>query len=277
MLYVKPMLAQKMNKRKTLDDYTNERWGMQLKIDGHRRLTWVRDGIVSAYSRLLNPVAWPQHIVQRLSTLPNGLYDAEAFILGGQATDVKRLDLQDKLHCAVFDIIMRHNEEVDACYSDRHDWLQEQIPTRGHGDNLPAVHVPELYTVGQDGIDAFLSQDLEGVVLKRLASSYQAGRRSPDWVKVKRSSFADVTLIGFKAGLLGEHSILQGVDSCGVYVDVKARNDTWRKHFGIYTDRFIGMTLRIRYETRATAGGYRHPVAIGFVNLPDELPREMGV
>lgn len=45
------------------------------------------------------------------------------------------------------------------------------------------VQVSPLHTDGELLLDATRRQGLEGIVSKRLSSPYQAGRRSPDWVK----------------------------------------------------------------------------------------------
>jgi bifunctional non-homologous end joining protein LigD len=66
--------------------------------------------------------------------------------------------------------------------------------------NAPAVQIPEHHV----GVDpAQMSADavrrgLEGVIAKRLASPYQPGRRSPDWIKAPLNRTRDVVIIGYK-------------------------------------------------------------------------------
>ena len=271
-----------MSSKNSIGDYENAAWGMQLKYDGHRRITRVQNGEVDAWSRLLNPAQWPDHIVHLLRLLPNGVYDAEAYIPGGQATDVKRLDRSEDMFCAIFDVLELDNFSCCNCtYGYRNDTLRNMVEAAtvsAYGQlpsavNLFPVHVPVLYPVLADTLDNFWSNGHEGVVIKRMTSVYEPGRRSPNWVKMKRSCTCDVTVTGFGPGKLGDHSIIHCIDDAGQIVDVKTRNDMWRAVFKENWALFIGGRLRIRYETRATEGGYRHPGAIIFhVNSLPTLP-----
>ena len=61
------------------------------------------------------------------------------------------------------------------------------------------------------GIDWTRERGMEGVILKRLASGYQPGRRSQDWIKVKFRPTADVVIGGWLADDRGEpRSLLVG-------------------------------------------------------------------
>jgi bifunctional non-homologous end joining protein LigD len=61
------------------------------------------------------------------------------------------------------------------------------------------------------GIDWTRERGMEGVILKRLASVYQPGRRSQDWIKVKFRPTADVVIGGWLADERGEpRSLLVG-------------------------------------------------------------------
>lgn len=272
MRFIKPMLAQKMKAKNTIEDYMLASWGMQLKIDGHRRMFRVQSGVVVAWSRLLNQVEWPLHILRILRELPDGVYDAEAYIPDGQATDVKRLDRQQDLRCAIFDVLEENSQDItEAPYIDRHRLICELLEDDGEYEG--AVHVPKLAMVERGGIEEIMADGLEGVVIKDLLSSYQPGKRAKTWVKVKRSNWADVKVLSFEEGKLGPHSVLKCEDKDGQKVDVKARNDLWRECFAFYADEFIGETLLIRYETRATEGGYRHPCAVSFVDT--QVPLEL--
>lgn len=64
------------------------------------------------------------------------------------------------------------------------------------------IRVPPHF-VDVDGAQLLAAADaygLEGVVAKRLASLYQPGRRSPDWIKVPIARTQEVVVIGYKPG-----------------------------------------------------------------------------
>lgn len=53
---------------------------------------------------------------------------------------------------------------------------------------------------GEDYFQAALKMGIEGVVAKRLNSFYQPGKRSPDWIKIKKSLKLDLVVGGYIPG-----------------------------------------------------------------------------
>jgi bifunctional non-homologous end joining protein LigD len=72
----------------------------------------------------------------------------------------------------------------------------------GLGLNGAAVRVPPHFVdVDPDAVmTAARAQGLEGIVVKRLSSAYQPGRRSRDWTKVPFNQTQEVVIIGHKPG-----------------------------------------------------------------------------
>jgi bifunctional non-homologous end joining protein LigD len=65
----------------------------------------------------------------------------------------------------------------------------------------PGVEVPEsFHGDGPAVLAASLDAGLEGIVAKRRLSTYQPGRRSPDWVKVKNVRRQSVVIGGWEPG-----------------------------------------------------------------------------
>ena len=65
----------------------------------------------------------------------------------------------------------------------------------------PHVHVPPSFPGGGQAVLAVSVRDgLEGVVVKRLDSPYQPGRRSPAWLKIKNRRLLDVVVGGTSPG-----------------------------------------------------------------------------
>ena len=81
-----------------------------------------------------------------------------------------------------------------APYRDRRRYLAQCL--------LPSPLV-QLVHAAEDGValhGAALASGFEGVIGKRKDSTYQAGRRSPSWLKVKPTQSADFVIGGYSKG-----------------------------------------------------------------------------
>ena len=113
----------------------------------------------------------------------------------------------------VFDIMYAGGQPlISEPYARRRAILEAQ-PLAG-----PHVHVPPSFPGGGHAVLAVSVRDgLEGVVVKRLDSPYQPGRRSPAWLKIKNRRLLDVVVGGIspgrgqRAGRIG--SLLVGIPS----------------------------------------------------------------
>ena len=96
----------------------------------------------------------------------------------------------------VFDIMYADGRPlVNEPYEQRRAILEAQ-PLAG-----PHVHVPPSFPGGGQAVLAVSLRDgLEGVVVKRLDSPYQPGRRSPAWLKIKNRRLLDVVVGGISPG-----------------------------------------------------------------------------
>ena len=99
------------------------------------------------------------------------------------ANDIQRAARDVPIRYLVFDLLYLDGRSVtDRSYVHRRDLL-EQLTLVG-----PTWQVPPAQVGGAEGevmLAAAREQGLEGIVAKRLDSVYQAGRRSPDWLKIK--------------------------------------------------------------------------------------------
>jgi bifunctional non-homologous end joining protein LigD len=80
-------------------------------------------------------------------------------------------------------------------YEERRARLAELV-TPGPNWTVPAHRIGD----GQALLDATRDRDLEGVMAKRLGSTYRPGMRSRDWRKVKNRRRTDVVIGGYTAG-----------------------------------------------------------------------------
>ena len=185
-----PMLA-----TRTLRVPTGEEWTHEVKWDGVRALTEVRDGALRMTSRNENAItiAWPE-----IATSPLGerdlLVDGEVIALNERGLPDFRT-LQDRMHVRKATAAARLAERVPATYMvfdllrlDGRDLTSEPLEKRrelltGLGFDT-TWQVPISYDDGQMLFEATFQQGLEGVVSKRRGSRYRPGQRSPDWLKL---------------------------------------------------------------------------------------------
>jgi len=113
-------------------------------------------------------------------------------VRGGQ---VPALAMATPVSLLIFDVLRLYG--VDLCarpYAERRATLERL------GLNGPHWAAPPFFDDGPATLAASEEQGLEGVVAKRLASTYRPGRRSRDWVKVKHIRTQDAVVGGWKPG-----------------------------------------------------------------------------
>jgi len=278
---IRPMLAVPMSKANVNDWHD---WSIETKYDGVRLIVEVGRSTVTAWTRPRGSSkdmavrVLPKHLTIELLTLPEGTYDGE-LMAGTTSTDVTRLDLEHERQFVVFDLLrdgVIHTSDWSylvrrvrlAQIFERttvgpraHVWLAESRPLTCKADVTRFVK-----SVWDDGG--------EGAILKRNAARYQAGKRSPDFIKVKKESHEVMTIVGFQStkGIImdrGPFAIVVVEDKDGNRTTVKTVDDHQLAQFSNATDHSrqgftdshpaIGRKLMIEYQDRTRDGGYRHP------------------
>jgi bifunctional non-homologous end joining protein LigD len=201
---VRPMLASKGTYVPRGEDWVHE-----VKWDGVRALTDVRDGKLRMYSRNGNDItiAWPE-----LSTSPLGdrdlLVDGEIIALNEHGLPDFRM-LQDRMHLRnaqtarrlsasnpatymVFDLLRLDGEDLTGLA-----WEERRARLEGLGLDS-SRQVPAVYDDGQMLHDATLAQGLEGVVSKRRSSKYFPDRRTDSWLKLAHRLSASYVVGGWR-------------------------------------------------------------------------------
>jgi bifunctional non-homologous end joining protein LigD len=205
-------------------------WGYETKWDGARVLAFVEGDRVRLRSRndLDVTVSYPE-----LAGLGAALgkrrvvLDGEVVAFGtdgrpsfarlqkrmhvGRAADAQRLSDTDPIRYLAFDLLSLDGADTCALpYSERRRLLEE-LELDGAGWQCPRYFAGN----GPSVLRASQQLRLEGVVAKRLTSTYRPGRRSPDWRKIKNIRSQEVVVLGWqpgngrRAGTIG--SILVGV------------------------------------------------------------------
>lgn len=194
---------------------TGPGWGFELKWDGIRALALVRDGALRLWTRNGNDVTgrYPE-----LEPLADAL-DGHAALLDGeivtfdergrpsferlqrrmhvtQPGEIRRLAVEVPVEYIMFDLLWLDGTSATALpYADRRrlltglvaDGSAWRVPPHEEGDGHAMLAVSEEFA-------------LEGVVAKRLDSTYEPGRRSSAWRKVKLQHTQELVVGGWLTG-----------------------------------------------------------------------------
>lgn len=275
---IKPMLAAPLRKG-VIHDWTA--WVAEVKYDGHRVVIEVIASDVRAYTRprgadkAMAQRALPPHLVKALGRLPVGVYDGE-LLAGDTATDVTRTDLEDERRVVLFDMLIANAGRSVQSYSyDERRALLKEAVTRTRSTDVTVSTQWSL--TSQDDVTR-LAKTIwktggEGLILKRRLSIYQAGKRSTDWLKIKREEHHTLTVIGWevtRGELLkrGPFAIVRLRDDEGRETTCKTKDNVELAAFeaGGFrravdgTHPALGRKLVIECGGRTRDGGYKGPV-----------------
>jgi bifunctional non-homologous end joining protein LigD len=112
----------------------------------------------------------------------------------------------------IFDLLwLEGHSTIPLAYADRRKLLAE-LELTGPAWRTPAYREGDGASLKR----ASEAQDLEGIVAKRLDSSYEPGRRSAAWIKIKNQCVQEFVVGGFTPGS-GGRSMTLGALALGVY------------------------------------------------------------
>ena len=186
-------------------------WSHEIKWDGMRVLADVTEGRLKLLSRNENDVttSFPELSTLTEPGMPDDmLLDGEVVALDGgipsfsalaermhvvDARKAGRLAVASPVTYMVFDILRLSGIDLTTRPLAERRAALERIGLDG-----PNLKVPPTYDDGDALQAATLEQGLEGVVSKRLSSRYNAGRRSPDWLKFPRRASKSVVIGGWR-------------------------------------------------------------------------------
>ncbi|NNK47856.1 MAG: DNA ligase D [Gemmatimonadetes bacterium] len=200
--------------------FSDPEWLFELKLDGYRMIA-ARDGhVCRLHTRNGNDAtSWFPEIVRALRSLP-----VDDFVVDGEIVmhdeagrpsfqrlqrrarirrpmDVKRASLRQPGTFYAFDLLAVMGHDLRSVgLEDRKALLRDLVPPAG-----PLRFVDHFVGVGEALYEQVTSMGLEGIVGKKTASRYRAGR-SRSWLKVRATRTADVVVVGFteaKGGLQG--------------------------------------------------------------------------
>ncbi|NOZ59738.1 MAG: DNA ligase [Euryarchaeota archaeon] len=205
-MLIKPMLAKTARK-----PFSSPEWIFEVKWDGIRAIAYVEDSL-SVKSRRGNELlhAFPE--LSELKELVRGkaILDGEVVVLRGGRPDfqlaIERLNAPEErisylarrfpASYVVFDILRLNGEWLlRKPLVERKRILAETLKEGRH-----AVIADFVEERGEEYFQAVLKLGLEGVVAKRKTSAYEPGKRSDNWLKIKRTKSVDCIIVGFTRG-----------------------------------------------------------------------------
>ena len=154
----------------------------------------------------------------------------------------------------IFDLLWLDGRSLTGLpYTERREKLRRARPQRADLAT-PANHVGD----GAAMLEASRAQGLEGIIAKRLDSTYTPGRRTPSWVKVKNVRRTDVVIGGWLPGE-GRRSGQFGALVVGYYEDGELQLRGPRRH-GLRRGRAQPARRLVR-RTRSARQPVRRPPA----------------
>lgn len=194
---------------------SGEGWAFEIKWDGMRAITTVGPDGVRAHSTRGNDITPRFPELADLADAAGGLtavLDGELVALDDsglpsfsrlqsrmhldRAADIERRRIEVPVVYVVFDLLQLDGKNtVGLTYDQRRDLL-ESVVEPGPTLQLASVHREG----GAELLAAVAERGMEGIVAKRVTSTYQPGSRSPDWVKVKARRRQEFVVGGWLSG-----------------------------------------------------------------------------
>ena len=224
---------------------TGDEWVFEPKWDGFRALVALTGGVARLTSRngkdLTERFAPVAKAVPGAVRTPSAVLDGEVCALTPQGRSDFSLLQQGSgvLALVLFDALEIDGEPlVDLPLTERRSRLEQLVAPASH------VLVSPVFDDGGALERAAREQGLEGVVAKRVDSTYQSGKRSRDWRKVKVREEQELVIAGYTKGQ-GRRSGAMGALVLGVREAGELR---WAGNVGSgFTDAGLE-TLRQRLE-----------------------------
>ncbi len=176
-------------------------WLWEPKLDGYRALAFVSEGGVTLKSRRgLDLGSFPRLEADLAQQAVNAMVlDGElvAFDAQGRPSFNAMQNVQGNTPVVFYCFDLLHFAGLNlrkAPYEDRRRWLAQCL--------LPTPHVQLVHASpeGKALMKAALDSGFEGVIGKHKASTYEPGKRTSSWLKVKSTQSADFVIGGYTRG-----------------------------------------------------------------------------
>ena len=179
-------------------------WLFEVKWDGYRAIVYLAGGEVRLVSRRGNELTgrFPAvaRAVEHAVKTPDCVLDGEVCALDehGRASfsAMQQGKPETPLVLYVFDLLELEGEPLlELPLAERRARLERLLDRRNR-----SVLLSEAFDDGEALLEAARQQGLEGLLAKRADSTYQPGRRSRDWLKVKTHGRQEFVIAGYTRG-----------------------------------------------------------------------------
>jgi bifunctional non-homologous end joining protein LigD len=179
-----------------------EGWTFEVKFDGYRALAYVRAGECRLVSRNGNDLTgrFPdvaKALVKAVRS-PNAVVDGEVARIDptGRTSFSELQQGSGQLVYYAFDLLELDGRPlIDLPLHERKARLTKLIDVR-----VGPVAVSEGFEDGDALFEVARDQHLEGIVAKRVDSTYKSGRRTRDWLKLKTENTDEFVVAGYTRG-----------------------------------------------------------------------------
>ena len=179
-----------------------EGWTFEVKFDGYRALAFIRGGECKLVSRNGNDLTqrFPDiaRALVKAVRSPNAVVDGEVTRIDpdGRTSFSELQQGSGELVYYVFDLLELDGRPlVDLPLHARKDRLKQLVDIR-----TGSVAVSDGFDDGDALFKVAQQRQLEGIVAKRVDSTYKSGRRTRDWLKLKTELNDEFLVAGFTRG-----------------------------------------------------------------------------
>lgn len=179
----------------------DENWAYEIKWDGYRTLAFVDVGSTRLQSSNLIDVSAKYPELTDFAGSVNAksaIVDGELVVLDAEGRPSFELMQQHATQVAfyVFDVLSIDGHDTIALSYEQRRELIVGLVEAGSNWMVPAHRIGD----GAALVAATVDRGLEGVMAKRLGSTYVPGKRTPNWRKVKNRRTVEVVIGGYTPG-----------------------------------------------------------------------------
>jgi bifunctional non-homologous end joining protein LigD len=179
----------------------DENWAYEIKWDGYRTLAFVDGGHTRLQSsNLIDVTAKYPELAEFAGSVnaKSAIVDGELVVLDAQGRPSFNLMQQHATQVAfyAFDVLSVDGHDTIALTYEQRRELLDGLVEPDQNWMVPAHRIGD----GEVLVAATVERGLEGVMAKRLGTTYVPGKRTPNWRKVKNRYTVDVVIGGYTPG-----------------------------------------------------------------------------
>jgi DNA ligase-1 len=282
-MFIAPMLLEK--REKPFDD---ERYIFEPKIDGHRLILSMENGIVRLFTRHNNEVTrqYPELHNVPIEDNSDVVLDGEVACLNPESGSIEFEMVMERfmkkkpmtimeavarqpVHYFVFDILRYKGEDLRGLPLLERKKILEKVLTANN-------FISPLMRVDDTGVllfKAIQQKKLEGIVAKKKGSKY-VGRRDASWIKIINYTYAEVQIAGYRKNQFGW--LLKYQEKAVGVLELAVPSSHKKAFYGVSKGLVTGedrafvyvepsIKARVRFRNWTRAGMLRTPEFVDFV------------